>query len=81
MNNDEAFPLSLDFEGKHYEGTIMPSVEKGPNGMPVYYRITLGDELFAYLCCGDNGWSERDGSGQPKGLISAIGEYIVDYYE
>ena len=81
MNNDDAFPLSLDFEGKHYEGTIMPSVEKGPNGMPVYYRVTLGDELFAYLCCGDSGWSERDGSGQPGGLISAIGNYIVDYNE
>lgn len=81
MSNDNTFPLSLDFEGKHYGGTVTPSVEKGPNGMPVYYRVIIGDELFAYLCCGDNGWKERDGSEQPRGLINAIGEYIVEYYE
>jgi hypothetical protein len=44
-------------------------------------RVTLGDQLFAYLCCGDNGWKENDSTGQPKGLITAIGNYIFEYYE
>lgn len=81
MNSDTSFPLSLDFGGKHYAGTITPSVEKGRDGMPVYFRVTIGDELWAYLCCGDNGWRERDGSSQPSGLVSAIGNYILEYYE
>jgi hypothetical protein len=67
--------------GEHYEGTITPSVEKGSDGMPVYFRVTLGDEPFANLCCGPKGWSEREGADTPKGLISAIGDYIMDYYE
>jgi hypothetical protein len=73
--------LSLDFEGQHYEGTVTPSEEKGANGMPVYFRVVLGDQFFAYLCCGDKGWSERDGNGKPKGLINAIGNYIIEFYE
>lgn len=81
MNKDKEFPLSLDFQGTHYEGTITPSLEKGANGTPVYFRITFGDELFAYLCCGDNGWKEREGAGKPNWLINAIGNYIADHYE
>jgi hypothetical protein len=81
MNNNDTFPLSLDFEGKHYEGTITPSAEKSPKGTPVYFRVTMGDQLFAYLCCGDNGWKEKDTTGQPKGLVTAIGNYIFEYYE
>jgi hypothetical protein len=81
MNNDNTFPLSLDFEGKHYTGRITPSEDKGPKGTPVYFRVTIDGELFAYLCCGDKGWSERDSSGKPKGLISAIGNYIFKFYE
>jgi hypothetical protein len=81
MNNDNNFPLSLDFDGKHYSGTISPSVEKGPDGKPVFFRVTIGDQLFAYLCCGDNGWKEKDNNGQPRGLIQAIGNYILAFYE
>ena len=81
MDTAKSFELSLDFEGRHYQGTITPSDEKGANGMPIYFRVMLGDELFAYLCCGDKGWRDRDGENQPKGLVDAIGNYIVDYYE
>jgi hypothetical protein len=81
MNNKSSFPLSLDFGGKHYEGVITPSAEKGAKGTPVFFRVTIGDNLFAYLCCGDNGWSERHVSDKPKELISAIGNYILEYYE
>lgn len=80
MNTARAFPLSLDFEGRHFDGTIVPSEDVGINGMPVYFRITLGDTFFAYLCCSDHGWMERDKKGHPSGLIQAIGDYIVDYY-
>jgi hypothetical protein len=38
MDNSKTFPLSLDFDGEHYEGEITPSEEKGRNGMPVYLR-------------------------------------------
>ena len=81
MDNDNTFPLSLDFEGKHYSGRITPSEEKGEKGMPVFFRVTIGGELFAYLCCSDKGWKEKDGSARSDGLVSAIGNYIVDFYE
>ena len=81
MNTDKAFPLNLNFEGRHYQGRITPSEEVGKSGMPVYFRITLNGEFFAYLCCADNGWMERDGGGRPKALVNAIGEYIKDFYE
>jgi hypothetical protein len=81
MDTENSFPLSLDFEGKHYAGTITPSDEKGSNGVPVYFRVTFGDALFAYICCSDNGWMDRDGNNNHKGLINAIGAYIADYYE
>jgi hypothetical protein len=81
MDTKQSFKLALDFEGKHYDGTITPSEEKGANGMPVYFRVVLGDAFFAYLCCGDNGWKDRDNNSQQKGLVNAIGNYIADYYE
>jgi hypothetical protein len=81
MDNEKSFRLSLDFEGQHYEGSVTPSEEKGSDGKPVYFRVTLGDTFFAYLCCGDYGWKERDGEGRQKGLIDAIGNYILEYYE
>ncbi|WP_431210066.1 hypothetical protein ACQ86N_28865 [Puia sp. P3] len=70
----------MDFEGKHYEGEITPSEEKGKNGMPIFFRVVLDGKFFAYLCCGDNGWKERDGEGQPKGLVGEIGGYIGEFY-
>jgi hypothetical protein len=81
MDNNNSFPLSLDFEGRHYSGTITPSEDKGPNGMPVFFRVQLGDTFFAYLCCSDHGWRDRDDNGHQKGLINAIGNYVADYYE
>jgi hypothetical protein len=81
MNTAASFPLSLDYEGKHYAGTITPSEDVAITGMPVYFRVKLGDDFFAYLCCSDHGWQERDKEGQHSGLIQAIGDYIADYYE
>lgn len=80
MQQDKSFRLSLDYEGKHYEGAVTPSEEESKNGMPVYYRVSLGDSLFAYLCCGDTGWTEKDGAQPSSGLIKAIGNYIAGYY-
>lgn len=81
MDVDRSFRLSLDYAGQHFEGSVTPSEEKGPGGVPVYFRVMLGDDLFAYLCCSDNGWRQRDGGGKPKGLVDAIGAYIADYYK
>jgi hypothetical protein len=81
MTNDQSFPLSLNFDGKQYDGTITPSGEKGSKGLPIFFRVTLGDQLFAYLCCGDNGWREKDGAAKPNELVSAIGKYIMEHYE
>ncbi|HEY4289932.1 MAG TPA: hypothetical protein VGN00_22680 [Puia sp.] len=81
MGENKSFELSLDYEGQHYSGLITPSDEIGDSGMPIFFRVSFGDQLFAYLCCGDNGWGEKDVAGQPSGLISAIGNYIADFYE
>jgi hypothetical protein len=77
----QSFKLALDFEGQHYDGMITPASEKGVNGMPVFFRVVIGDELFAYLCCADHGWYVAEEQGQPKDLVNAIGNYIMDYYE
>ena len=81
MNDLEAFPLTLDFDGKHYDGMITPSMEIGNDGQPVYYRVAIDKEFFAYLCCGNKGWMERDGEGKPSNLVTAIGDYINEYYD
>ena len=81
MDSEHSFKLSIDLEGKHYEGMVTPSEDKGNNGVPVFFRVVLGNEFFAYLCCSDHGWKEYESDEKPKGLINAIGTYIMDYYE
>ena len=80
MENKQSFTLSLDFEGQHYEGMVTPSEERGKDGMPVFFRITLGDTFFAYFCCTDNGFMHHEGVSQPKELVQAIEKYILEYY-
>lgn len=78
---DETFTFSLDYHGEHYEGTVTPSKQRSENGVPIWFRVTVGKKLLAYLCCGEWGWSERDGEKQPQGLVSAIGNCIMEHYE
>ena len=75
----EPFPLELNYEGTHYSGTIEPSRELDEQGVPIHYRVIINGELFAYLCCGSNGWD--DNGSHPKNVINAIGEYIKEWYE
>jgi len=79
--NDKTFPLSLKFKEQHYHGKVTPSEELSSNGLPVFFRVEIGGEFFAYICCTDNGWLQKDGNDKPKDLTSAIGEYIRGYYE
>jgi hypothetical protein len=81
MDNSHAFPLSLDFEGKHYRGKIVPSTEKDKNGLPVYFRVLIDNKFFAYLCCDALGWSEKDSDKEPTDLVKAIGTYITEFYK
>jgi hypothetical protein len=80
LNQSRTFPLSLVYDGDNYEGVITPSAETGKNGMPVYFRVTLGNEFFAYLCCGDTGWTTREQKGNSNGLVQAIAGYIRSFY-
>ena len=80
LNKSRVFPLSLKYEGEYYEGDITPSAETGKNGMPVYFRVMIGNEFFAYLCCGDTGWTAREQKGNSTGLVQAIAGYIRNYY-
>ena len=82
MNNAASFPLSLDFEGSNYQGTVTPSEDSDNNGVPVYFRVMLGDEFFAYLCCGEIGWGRKDDEDKgDSGLIQVIGDYIKAHYQ
>ena len=81
MGTTGAFKLELDFEGKHYSGTILPSEEKDSQEFPVFFRIEIDGELYAYICCGERGWHNRDLKGGHNALINAIGDYIHDWYE
>ena len=83
MNNAASFPFSLNFKGSPYQGTITPSGDTDKNGMPVYFRVMIGDNFFAYLCCGEIGWGRKDESKEQgdSGLIQAIGEFIKRHYQ
>jgi hypothetical protein len=80
METTGAFRLELDFEGRHYTGAILPSEEKDDKGFPVFFRVEIDGELFAYLCCGEAGWHNRENKAKDD-LIQAIGQYITDWYE
>jgi hypothetical protein len=81
MNTEASFPFHLDFEDKHYTGTITPSGDTDNNGVPVYFRVMIGNEFFAYLCCREVGWGKKDNDdGGDNGLVQAIGEFIKTHY-
>jgi hypothetical protein len=77
IENMGAFRLELDYEDKHYTGMILPSEEKDDKGFPVFFRVEIDGELYAYLCCGTTGWFDRENKGGEDGLINAIGQYIA----
>jgi hypothetical protein len=82
MNEKASFPFSLDHEGAHYAGRITPSAETDKYGIPVYYRVMLGNRVFAYLCCGEMGWGRKDQDEEgDSGLVQAIGRDIKRHYE
>jgi hypothetical protein len=81
METTGAFKLSLDFDNRHYAGTILPSEEKDPNGFPIFFRIEIDGQLYAYICCGESGWHNRDKKGGHDALLNAIGKYIHNWYE
>jgi hypothetical protein len=81
MENTGAFRLELDFEGKHYTGMILPSEEKDNKDFPVFFRVEIDGELYAYLCCGEAGWYNRENKEGHGDLINAIGQYIAYWYE
>jgi len=82
MNNAASFPFKVDFEGRQYQGTVTPSGDTDKNGLPVYFRIMIGDTFFAYLCCGEIGWGRKDSEEKgDEGLIQAIGEFIKLHYQ
>jgi hypothetical protein len=82
MNNAASFPFKIDFEGTHYEGSITPSGDTDKFGVPVYFRVMIGDAFFAYICCGELGWNRKDSTDTgDSGLIQAIGELIREHYQ
>jgi hypothetical protein len=82
MNEKASFPFSLDHEGAHYTGRVTPSADTDKNGMPVYFRVMIGNRVFAYLCCGEMGWGKKDKQDEKgdSGLIHAIGRDIQSHY-
>lgn len=81
MDSIHSFPLEFDYGGRYYDAWVTPSDERGESGLPVFYRVTLNGDFFAYLCCGDNGWRQRDNQEQPKDLTGLIGSLIQDFYQ
>lgn len=81
MDTQKGFSLELDYEGLHYSGEVLPSEELDDNGFPIYFRVEIGGKLYAYICCGERGWRNRDEPHGHNGLINAIGNYIFDWYE
>ena len=79
MDEIKSFPFAFNFKGEHYKGTITPSEDTGKDGRPVYFRVMMGDKLFAYLCCGDKGWRVHLEDNHNE-LINAVGTYIDNHY-
>jgi hypothetical protein len=80
LNKNRTFPFYLTYDGEYYQGVITPSAATAKNGMPLYFRVVLGDKFFAYVCCGDTGWSTHEQKGNSTGLIQAITRYIKNFY-
>lgn len=84
LNKKASFSFSLKFEDAHYSGIVTPSADTDKFGMPVYFRVQIGNKFFAYLCCGELGWSKKDNKEEDSGdsgLIHAIGGAIKRHYE
>ena len=81
MVAEKSFKLSLTYNHRHYEGIITPSEKRGRDGIPECFHVVIDNKTFANLCCGDGGWTDREKNDQPDGLVNAIGNYILEYYE
>lgn len=78
---NHSFPLEFTDDDQFYDAWVTPSAELSPGGLPVFYRVMLNGDFFAYLCCWDNGWFQRDGEAASADLVSRIGERIAGYYQ
>ena len=81
MNVNHSFPLEFSYDDQYYDAWVTPSAELASEGLPVFFRVMLNGDFFAYLCCGDNGWFQRDGEAAPVDLVSRIGEEIAGFYQ
>src|SRR5258707_8675109 len=49
VDRRESFVFILDFDDKHYEGTIFPSLDTDKKGFPAYFRIDFGTNFYAAI--------------------------------
>jgi hypothetical protein len=80
----QSFSIALDFDGKHYEGTVFPSYDKNKKGFPIYFRIDFGPTFFAAIKNEKSQWVRKGGKkikrpGEEK-LIQDIGDIIMAHY-
>lgn len=71
-------PLQFVYKEKTYKGEGVPITETCHDGVCYELDITLNDESIGIIRCAKSGWKM---DGVEQGLVDAIGEEILLYFE
>jgi hypothetical protein len=74
----KAVPIEIEYGGKVYTGHGDPVPGSCSEGVCRELSITLNNELLGIIRCTDSGWKL---DGVEQGLVNAIGEEIMLWYE
>lgn len=72
-------PIEIEYNGHVYTGEGIPVSQTCTEGVCFELDITLNNEHMGIIRCTDEGW--RMESVKDQGLVDAIGEEIVLWYE
>ncbi|MEO6314735.1 MAG: hypothetical protein ABIU63_13575 [Chitinophagaceae bacterium] len=69
------YAVKFDFEGKHYDGRLTPTVKKGHED-PASWHVVLNDVFFGHLNKNGQHWEVNE--QRPPALTELIGNLIDD---
>ncbi|HYF31546.1 MAG TPA: hypothetical protein VD993_10545 [Chitinophagaceae bacterium] len=72
-------PIEVEYNGKIYTGEGKPISQSCKDGVCFELDITLNNEHLGIIHCTDDGW--KMDKVQDQGLVNAIGEEILLWYE
>jgi len=73
------FPISFNYDGKHYSGLIQPLMNGLQNRIPTSFQVFLNNVYYGLIRRKGVDW-ETD-SPKCAILVNTIGNHIYDWYE